>query len=109
MYGMNVDPDGRDSERMKPGPVYTRKMTEEEIKKYGPPSAIKQTNLLKQSDVVRVMAKRAHITREVLLGECQEKGTGPDAIKYIAETYKLSVNTIKSYICKWCIVEQLAS
>jgi hypothetical protein len=110
MYGMNVDPDNRYPERCKPGPIVSRQMTEEEVNKYGPPSESKPSNMLKQSDVARVLKNRkVRITYEVLLDECREKGTGPDAIKYIAETYKLSVNTIKSYICKWCIVEQLAS
>lgn len=53
--------------------------------------------------------KEPKITREELLEECKEHGTDWDAAKIIAEKYGLAKNTIKNYINKWGIKNELQS
>lgn len=82
-----VDPDHRQDRKC--GPVITRKMTEEEIKKYGPPVQKKKARI-SVLYLTRSRPPKLKITDEQLMAEIKEYGTDKEACKIIAEKYGYS-------------------
>ena len=84
-----VDPDHRQDRKC--GPVITRKMTEEEVKKYGPPMPRKEKRIM---NVMYLKRKEPHkgmkITDEQLMAEIKKHGTDKEACIKIAEKYGYS-------------------
>lgn len=81
--GWRVDPDKRQDRGN--GEVRVRKMTEEELLKYG----------LKGD---KTMGNKLPITTEDLLKICRKHGTGKEAYKIISETYDIGVKTAENQV-----------
>lgn len=74
MYGWRVDPDNRQDRSN--GPVITRKMTPEEMKKYGIAEKVEDEDM-----------KKYGFEESKILEICREYGTGKEAAKEIAAFY----------------------
>jgi hypothetical protein len=86
-YGWKVDPDGR--ENRLPGPVTTRTMTEEEIKKYG---------IVEKDEDEEMRSQRLVIDTEEILEVCRAFGTGKTAYEELARLHGISVKTAANMI-----------
>ena len=100
-----VDP----GQNRKSGECITRKMTPEEIKKYGPPVPRKKHDI---SNVKYMVNKKAgnnrKMTKEQLLAECRQLGTDRKACEKIAQKYGYSHYTaVQQRIRIWGIKEIL--
>jgi hypothetical protein len=83
--GWKVDPDGRQDR--KPGPVTTRQMTEDEIKKYG---------IVKGED--EEMGTKIELDENVLMEICRIYGTGKDGATKAAEVMNLTIKQAENQI-----------
>ena len=118
-YGLNpgwkIDPDGRQDRR--PSEVTVRKMTKEEIKKYG---AVKGQpigpviSFIKSEEVKQIRERekmgRGHklnVNTEDLLRICRDHGTGNAGYAAVAEELGMSWHTAKKKIAERGIVKKL--
>lgn len=93
----------------KNSPVLTRKMTPEEIKKYGPPAVRKKHDIAAVKYMVKEKSgQNRKITKEKLLEECRLLGTDRTACEKIAQKYGYSHYTaVQQRIREWRIREIL--
>lgn len=97
-YGFKVDPDNRQDR--KSGEATTRKMTPEEIEKYG--CAVQVEN--KQSDIAAVpgMARKGvdmtKINKERLIEICTEHGFTASAYRIAAKEFDVPSSSVANYV-----------
>lgn len=98
-YGFKVDPDNRQDR--KSGEAITRKMSSEEIEKYGPPIKIKTDRLPGIATVpgmVRKGIEMTKINRERLIEICTEHGFTAQAYRIAAKEFDVPSSSVANYV-----------
>jgi len=90
----------------KPGEVTTRKMTPEEIAKYGEPNEIKPKQGYRWKREEKGM-RIGEVTTAQILEVCMEHGTGVEAQQIIADKYKVDRKAVAKTIWNRKIKEKL--